>query len=177
MGIDFAGYHTHNGLVFAPSYCVRRQAEWAEHDKQVCLLLGAPSNLAGRYKMCFPGKVHDIGPPSACDWCDTLVCGANASCGLHIRGDDAYVSRLCALPRQQGHGSRFVGRLNEVLRESGVRRVWLFADQGVQPKLLDFYTDKCGFLSVQRGAGPVPPEWVDEMWGDDFLFCAELGLM
>ena len=45
MGVDFKGYHTHNGLVFAPSYCVQRQASWAGHDEQVCLLLGAPSNL------------------------------------------------------------------------------------------------------------------------------------
>ena len=48
------------------------------------------------------------------------------------------------------------GRLKQVLGEAGVKRAWLFADQGVQPKLLDFYTDKCGFLSVQRDSSLVP---------------------
>ena len=76
--MDFAGHHMYHRLVFAPLYCVRRQAEWAEHDKQVCLLLGAPSDLAGRYQMCFPGKKYDIGPPcrrvtGATRWCAGLT--------------------------------------------------------------------------------------------------------
>ena len=55
-------------------------------------------------------------------------------------------SRLCLLPCQQGNSLSFVAQLKQVLHWSWVRCVWLFADQGVQPKLLDFYTDKCSFL-------------------------------
>ena len=159
--------HALSGLVVTPAGHLRLCDSWEAHDAEVERLLGCFNDTRERFRHSFPKE--ELEPPSDADWCHYMLTGENACCGLHVFGNEAYVSRLCAWPQRHGHGAEFMRAVERYLRASTTaERVWLFTDADAPPRLLGFYETQLGFREVFDCCAP--PAWICEMWGSDHLF-------
>ena len=163
--------HALSGLVLTPAGHLRLCDSWEAHNAEVERLLGCFNDTSERLRHSFPQE--KLGPPSDADWCHCMLTGENACCGLHVFGEEAYVSRLCAWPQRHGHGAEFMRAVERYLRASTTaERVWLFTDADAPQRLLGFYETQLGFCEVFNCCAP--PAWICEMWGGDHLFMKHL---
>ena len=164
--MDHTQYTVRHGVVVAPSHCMPET--WAEHDARVAelLLLVPLTETEQRYRQCFP--THDLGQSKeAKEWCDFFLSDGHGSCGLCCKGGDAYLNRFCAWPQGKGYGGAFMDKLKLCLAD--FERLWLFTDRGCDNRVVSFYADRCGFTMADCN-NLAPPQWIEEMWGDDTLF-------
>ena len=160
-------------LVVTPIETVWKYNEWHEHDEKVGELLGFALSIEQRYVECFPERKLPL--PYYFSMEDNHLLAdaaplARASCALLTYDKkDAYLSKLCAYPMHQGHGKRFLEKVQNMLRSQKVERVWLFTDRGSH--VGGFY-EKLGYKMVNEKEGVPPSIW--SIRYEDNLYCLVL---
>ena len=158
------------GLCVMPKTWVRKQNTWKDVDAKVYEKLGVRSDTSERYTICFPkvaAKMKDdvfaedeygrevqeqreiMGDTDDFD-SDAYVTDGYASCMLKYcyGGRDVLLSGFCVLPQGENRGTNFMKHIKEYLVDRKEERLILFTDSDCDPRIDDFYKEKCGFTRM-----------------------------
>ena len=182
LGMDPGSFRVAYGVFVAPSLYLKGLDTWAELDTEVVKQLGDSPGIGERYAACFPehGVEFDekhkkyVSPGGFLSSGYFVTDGHGSCCVTIYEGGNAYVYKLCAYPQGELRGTAFMTKVKAFLGSMDTKRVFLFTDKGCNERLDKFYTLQCGFSALERGSSVYIPYQIEEIWGEDTLYLADL---